>query len=78
MNQIIQNNSKVGDVPDVNDIPDEELLRRVMRNLHARRGVRKPKRQLWAVVMDRFGLGSTFAQQLCRRFGRDPEEMVNE
>lgn len=57
--------------PSVNDIPDTELLRRALR--FSRRG-RKEVR--WSRVSDRFALGSTFAQQLCRRFGFDPHEMV--
>lgn len=59
---------------DVNDIPDNELLGRVLRSL--RRGQSRQKEALWVIVMDRFALGSTYAQQLCRRFGLDPEELV--
>ena len=30
----------------------------------------------WVHVMGLFGLGSTSAHELCRRFQRDPDEMV--
>ena len=52
----------------VNDIADSELLRRALLNL--RPGRNKP---LWTLVMDRFSLGSTYAWQLCRRFGLNPD-----
>ena len=55
----------------VNDIPDVELLRRAVgRRGHGRKEPR------WVRVMDRFSLGSTYARQLCRRFGFDPDEKV--
>jgi len=31
------------------------------------------KDTLWGVVKSRFGLGSTYSQQLCAALGRDPE-----
>lgn len=62
---------------DVNDIPDMELIRRVIsgqrRIARTTRGRTIP---LWSKVGDRFCLGSTYAQQLCRRFGYDPDEQV--
>lgn len=60
--------------PSVSEIPDEELLRRAVRN--CRRGRGRWKVPLWSKVSDRFALGSTFAIELCRRFELDPEEMV--
>lgn len=61
----------------VNDIDDAELIRRVIsgqRRVPRRKSVRtKP---LWTKVGDRFCLGSTYAMQLCRRFGYDPDEQV--
>ncbi len=62
-------------MPDVNDIPDNELLQRVLRNLRSR-GRSREKLPLWSIVADRFALGSGFAGQLCRRFGLDPDEVV--
>ena len=61
----------------VNDIPDAELIRRVISGQHRvprnNRGTTVP---LWTKVGDRFCLGSTYAAQLCRRFGFDPDEQV--
>lgn len=62
---------------DVNDIPDAELIRRVIAG--QRRVVRRPGGRtlpLWTKVGDRFCLGSTYSMQLCRRFGFDPDEQV--
>ena len=58
----------------VRDIPDEELLRRAVRN--ARRRGPKGDHARWVAVMDAFALGSTYAHQLCRRFDLEPDEMV--
>jgi hypothetical protein len=59
--------------PSVNDIPDTELLCRVVRSRgYGRKGPR------WVRVSRLFGLGSTYASQLCRRFGCDPEEQVGQ
>lgn len=57
----------------VADIPDEELLRRAVRGARPRT---RGKQIRWACVVDRFALGSTYAQQLCRRFNLDPDEML--
>jgi len=67
----------MGDGPSVNDIPDEVLLGRAVRGIKSVRGGRRPQRVRWSVVADRFALGSTYAQQLCRRYGVDPDEMIN-
>ena len=55
----------------VADIPDAELLGRVVRSLVTPR----PRRAelAWSEVHRAFGLGSTYAAQLCRRFGFDPD-----
>ncbi len=55
----------------VSDIPDAELLRRVVRSVSRNR----PRRQefAWAAVSNAFGLGSTYSAQLLRRFGLDPD-----
>jgi len=60
---------------DVNDIPDNELLGRAIRYLR-KRGRSREKLPLWSIVSDCFALGSTYAAQLCRRYGLDPEEIV--
>ena len=52
------------------DLPDDELLRRVVRSTVRKR---RPKSLVaWAPVSEAFILGSTYAAQLCRRFGLDP------
>lgn len=58
--------------PSVNDIPDEKLVERAVRNARPRKG-RIPR---WAAVADAFGLGSTYSIQLCRRFGIDPDQLI--
>lgn len=55
----------------VADIPDEELLRRVVRSLARNRPRRKEF--AWAAIHEAFGLGSTYSAQLLRRFGLDPD-----
>ena len=58
-------------------IPDAELLRRAVENardISKRKGYKHPR---WVAVMGAFSLGSTFARQLCRRFGLNPDEMVS-
>lgn len=52
----------------VADISDEQLIERAVRNARKKRGLPK-----WSVVARAFGLGSTYAWQLCERFGIDPE-----
>ena len=61
---------------DVDDISDTELLERALRE--CRRVRSRAKIVLWAKVSTRFALGSTYAGQLCRRFGLDPDEMVKD
>ena len=53
---------------------DEELIRRAIRTS----GTPSPRGRVprWRAVMYTFGLGSTFAWQLCVRFGFDPDERV--
>jgi hypothetical protein len=52
----------------VRDIADTDLVCRAINNL-------KPTRNfpLWVRVMEAFGLGSTYASQLCRIHGFDPD-----
>lgn len=61
----------IADSRSVDDISDEELLRRVVRNLI----VNKPRRVefAWVAIRNAFGLGSTYSAQLCARFGFDPD-----
>ncbi len=55
----------------VADIPDADLLRRVVRSIAHNRPRRKEF--AWAAVSEAFCLGSTYSMQLCRRFGLDPD-----
>lgn len=58
----------------IGGITSDELVVRAMRNMRATRsGSDQP---LWVAVMDVFGLGSTYACELCRKYGRDPDEMI--
>lgn len=63
---------------DVNDITDADLIRRVIAGcaFFKARSARANVKPLWHVVGQRFNLGSTYAAQLCRRFGYDPDQMV--
>lgn len=54
----------------VNDIPDSELVRRVIRSI----ACKSSRRPLWARVMESFGLGSTFSFELCVKHGFNPEQ----
>jgi len=54
----------------VESITDEELVRRALLNTRLKIG--EPR---WAATMRVFGLGSTYAAQLCRRFGLEPDEV---
>jgi hypothetical protein len=59
----------------VDTIPDTELLRRAVGQCRDRLSRKGEKHQRWVAVMDTFLLGSTYAHQLCRRYGLDPDEM---
>lgn len=55
---------------------DEQLLFRAVKAARSdeyRKGVQHCR---WVAVRDLFGLGSTSASDLCRRFGLDPDECV--
>lgn len=68
----------MGEQPTINrsgsvaDIPDAELIRRAVQTA---RGSKRPHVR-GECVMHAFMLGSTYAWQLCRRFGFDPDEVV--
>lgn len=57
----------------VADIDDATLLRRAVLNARAADKLKHPR---WHAVMQTFGLGSTYAAQLCKRFDINPDEMV--
>lgn len=58
----------------VDDISDAVLLGRAVRMCRPR-GAGYWLR--WTAVADQFALGSTYAAQLCRRYGVDPHESIN-
>jgi hypothetical protein len=60
----------------VRDIPDEKLVERAVRSARERGRRKGEKHPRWVAVMDTFALGSTYAHELCRRFGLDPDEPV--
>ena len=52
----------------------EALVRRAVQYARPLHGdAAKPR---WVTIMNTFALGSTYAQQLCHRFGIDPEEKI--
>jgi hypothetical protein len=61
----------------VNDIPDTELLRRAVLGARSGHYNKRVKHSRWVAVMDQFSLGSSYAHELCRRFGLDPDEFVS-
>lgn len=58
----------------VASIPDDHLLKRAV-ELARPKTLRGEVR--WHVVGKVFGLGSTFSQQLCARYGIDPDALIN-
>lgn len=56
----------------VADIADEKLLERAVKAARPKKG-RAPR---WSAVADLFAPGSTYAAQLCRRFGLDPDQEI--
>lgn len=58
----------------VNDISDNDLLSRAVKNCRAKNS--RGYQPRWVAVSDTFGLGSTYSWQLCQRFGLDPDEKV--
>jgi hypothetical protein len=65
-----------GERTSMNDIPDEVLLKRAVANSRGRNYRKGEKHWRWLAVMDTFAVGSTYAHQLCRRYGLDPDELV--
>lgn len=60
----------------VDSISNNELLRRAVRNARDRQKRKGEKHARRVAVMDAFALGCTYAHQLCRRYGLDPDEQV--
>lgn len=57
----------------VSDIGLATLVSRAVRSARSRRGTKHPR---WVAVMDTFGLGRTYANELCALCGVDPDEEV--
>lgn len=55
---------------------DNELLRRAVERARSKSTLAVHPR--WAAVRDVFMLGSTSAKALCKRFGVDPDQAVEE
>jgi hypothetical protein len=60
----------------VADIPDDTLLGRAVKSARSSKYPKKMKHPRWVGVTECFSVGSTYANQLCRRFNLDPDEMV--
>jgi hypothetical protein len=58
----------------IHDYTDDQLVRRALMNAKPRRNGEAPR---WVAVMDTFGLGSTYASDLCLAYKLDPDEIVN-
>lgn len=56
-------------------VNDHELLGRVVKCKRLATKSRHGSKR-WVVIMNRFMVGSTYAQALCIRFGFDPDEKV--
>lgn len=63
-------------VPSVADISDAELLKRGVANCRHRDERKGRLHPRWSAVSSNFGLGKTYASQLCLRFGLNPDEEV--
>lgn len=57
----------------VTDYSDRDLVARAVRGARPRRAGAAPR---WVGVKETFGLGSTYAHELCRLHGLDPHEEV--
>lgn len=58
----------------VREITDAALVKRAVMNAAPHKASSAPR---WVAVMDTFALGSTYAHELCRNHGLDPDEMVH-
>lgn len=58
-------------------IPDRELLGRAVKSARSRVCHKGEEHMRWVAVMDCFAVGSTYARDLCRAFGLDPDEQVS-
>lgn len=54
---------------------DEELLKRAVQGAHDK--FKRGKHYRWVAVMHTFAVGRTTANDLCQRFGLDPDELIS-
>lgn len=54
-------------------VNDNNLVRRAFANATNLAGSPRPR---WAVIAATFALGSTYASELCRKLGKDPDELI--
>lgn len=57
----------------LHNLTPADLVRRAVMNAHARDTGECAR---WVAVMDTFALGSTYARDLCRLYGLDPDARV--
>ena len=57
-------------------VTDIVLIHNAARSCRVPSSSSRRDRPLWALVRDRFSVGSTSAKTLCRRFDYDPEEWI--
>ena len=62
----------LGDAMPLHDYSDTDLVRRAVRNARSAEPGPVPR---WVAVKDTFGLGSTYARDLCRLYDCDPDEI---
>lgn len=60
----------------LHELSTEKLLEKAVRNARSRSAYKGRKHPRWTAVMDAFALGSTYAHDLCRKFGLDPDEEI--
>ncbi len=59
------------------DIPDELLLDRAIRDARDWSAASQSRHPRWIAVAATFAVSTSQAKKLCRRFGFDPEEIVD-
>jgi hypothetical protein len=58
----------------VTDYTEKDLVERAIMNAHPRECGESER---WVAVMDTFGLGSTYARELCVLHGLNPDDKVS-
>lgn len=63
----------LSELPSVRNYSLQSMVERAVKNARPHQCGEAPR---WVAVMDTFALGSTFAGELCRIYGLDPDEKV--